>query len=179
MEVTLTCPNCQSALPLKALNAPNEVHCGACQHLITILISENLENDCLVDQCPQCEGTDFYRRKDFDPQIGLLVVVMASLISAVFLWYELVVIAFGVLGAAALIDLIVYQLLGEITVCYRCHSEFRGTYDVQAGNFDLHTADELELEWSQELERRQKILKKNSDSQNSETPVSSDMISQN
>jgi hypothetical protein len=64
--------------------------------------------------------------------------------------------AFGVLGAAAMVDLLVYRKIGDLTVCYRCQTEFRGDYPRNAPDFDLHTADELELEWSREVERRQK-----------------------
>ena len=109
-----------------------------------------------------CTDVDFYRRKDFDPKLGLTIVVVASLISAGFLWFRLVLVAFGVLAVAALIDLVVYRLIGDLTVCYPCHTEFRRRYPRTASHFDLHTADELELEWSRELEKRSK--KKQADS---------------
>ena len=55
---------------------------------------------------------------------------------------------------AALIDLIVYGRLKSVTVCYRCHSEFRGSYPRTAGIFDLHTADVLEQEYERRIGRR-------------------------
>ena len=71
---------------------------------------------------------DFYIRKDFDPKVGLTVVIIGALISAVFYWFGEDLIAYSILGGAALIDLFVYGRLGDVTVCYRCHSEFRGKY---------------------------------------------------
>ena len=156
MRLTLKCPECESALPVGAADAPSEVTCGRCSYPIRLLVGENVRADREVDICPVCTGVDFYRRKDFDPKLGLTVVVVASLISAGFLWVGLVLFAFGVLAAAALIDLIVYRLIGDLTVCYRCHTEFRGRYPRTASHFDLHTADELELEWARELEKRSK-----------------------
>ena len=44
----------------------------------------------------------------------------------IFYWFGRDLIAYSILAAAALIDLIVYGRLKDITVCYRCHTEFRG-----------------------------------------------------
>ena len=107
--------------------------------------------DRTVDRCPVCGGADFYTRKDFDPTIGLTVVVIGALISAVFYWFGKDLIAYSILGSAALIDLVVYGRLKDLTVCYRCHSEFRGTYPRTAPAFDLHTADVLELDYERRI----------------------------
>ena len=78
----------------------------------------------------------------------------ARSISAVFYWFGEDLIAYSILGGAALIDLIVYGRLGDVTVCYRCHSEFRGKYERTASHFDLHTADVLEQEYERKIGRR-------------------------
>jgi len=101
-----------------------------------------------------CSGTEFYTRKDFDPKVGLAVVIVGASISAVFYWFGRDLIAYAILAAAALIDLVVYQMLKEVTVCYRCHSEFRGAYERTAPAFDLHTADVLEQEYERRIGRR-------------------------
>ena len=45
------------------------------------------------------------------------------------------------LMVAALIDALLYALLPEITVCYRCHAHFRGfTRNPRHQAFDLHVA---------------------------------------
>ena len=119
-----------------------------------LAFSDALRADRAVDCCPVCAGADFYTRKDFDPQIGLTFVIIGALISAVFYWFGRDFIAYGILGGAAFIDLIVYGRLKEVTVCYRCHSEFRGTYPRCAPAFDLHTADVLEMEYERRIGRR-------------------------
>jgi hypothetical protein len=101
-----------------------------------------------------CRGGDFYIRKDFDPKLGLAFVLTGALISAVFYWFRHDFIAYGILAAAALIDLVAYGRLKDVTVCYRCHSEFRGSYPRTASAFDLHTADVLELEYERRIGRR-------------------------
>jgi hypothetical protein len=104
-----------------------------------------------VDACPVCEGRDFYVRKDLNRNLGLTVVVVVGLVSAGFLWSGRDLVAYAVLGAFALVDLVIYQLLKDVTVCYRCQSEFRGSYRRTAPPFDLHEAERLELEYSRRL----------------------------
>ena len=154
MELTILCPSCGSALPVNAGDRPDEIRCGACHQHVPLAISEALARDTAVDVCPVCEGPDFYTRKDFDPRLGLTVVIIGALVSAGFYWFGLDLIAYGILAAAAFIDLLVYGRLKGVTVCYRCHSEFRGAYKDYAPGFDLHIADELEVEYERRIGRR-------------------------
>src|SRR3954452_12808737 len=119
-----------------------------------LTFSAPLRADTGVDRCPVCEGGDFYIRKDFDPKVGLTVVTIGALTSAVFYWFGRDLIAYSILAAAALIDLVVYGRLKDLTVCYRCHSEFRGGYKRTAPAFDLHTADVLDQEYERRIGRR-------------------------
>jgi len=154
VQILAKCPKCDAGLPVRAGDAPAAITCGSCGREIPLSTSDALREDRAVDRCPVCNGMDFYSRKDFDPKIGLTVVVIGALISAVFYWFGRDFIAYAVLGSAALIDLVVYSRLKDITVCYRCHTEFRGAYDRRAEGFDLHTADVLEMEYERRIGRR-------------------------
>lgn len=154
MQLTIICPDCESRLPVTAAEAPASIACGKCSRAIALAVSDKLRDDREVDTCPVCEGHEFYVRKDFDPKIGLAVIITGALVSAGFYWFGMDLVAYGVLGAAALLDLVVYRRLGDLSVCYRCHAEFRGSYERTAPFFDLHTADELELEWARKLGKR-------------------------
>ncbi len=154
MKIIAKCPKCDAGLPVDASEAPAAIKCGGCGSEIALGLSAAVRADAGVDVCPVCSGGDFYLRKDFDPKMGLTVVIVGALISAVFYWFEQDFIAYGILGGAALIDLIVYGRLKDLSVCYRCHSEFRGGYPRTAGAFDLHTADVLEHEYERRIGRR-------------------------
>jgi hypothetical protein len=154
MQIVAKCPQCDASLPVAGAEAPAEITCGRCGCRMTFEVSEAVAGDTEVDVCPVCRGTAFYIRKDFNPQLGLTVVIIGASISAVFYWFDMDLVAYGILASAALIDLVVYGRLGDLTVCYRCHSEFRGGYRRTAGAFDLHTADELELEYERAIKRR-------------------------
>lgn len=154
MNLTLICPECAGRLPIPAAEAPGAVECGACGRAIPLAVSGKVRAGEEVDVCPVCEGGDVYVRKDFDPKLGLAVIVAGALVSAGFYWYGMDLVAYGVLGGAALLDLFVYGRLRDVEVCYRCHAEFRG-YRRRTGEvFDLHTADVLELEWARRTGKR-------------------------
>ena len=153
MQIVAKCPKCDAALPVDAADAP-AIKCGACGREIPLAVTPAVKGDTAVDACPICGGADFYIRKDFDPKVGLTVVVIGALISAAFYWFGRDLVAYGILASAALIDLVVYGRLGDVTVCYRCHAEFRGRYPRTAQAFDLHTADVLEMEYERKIGRR-------------------------
>jgi hypothetical protein len=154
MQILVKCPGCEAGLPLPAADAPTVVGCGRCGREIPLDVSRALSADAGVDRCPVCAGADFYIRKDFDPKIGLAFVATGAIVSAVFYWFGRDLIAYGILAGAALVDLVVYGRLKNVTVCYRCHSEFRGAYPRTATAFDLHTADVLEQEYERRIGRR-------------------------
>lgn len=154
MRIVARCPKCDAGLPVNGSDAPGAIKCGGCSREIPLAISDALRTDQSVDVCPVCAGRDFYIRKDFNPKVGLTVVIIGALVSGVFYWFGRDLIAYSILAGAALIDLVVYGRLKDLTVCYRCHSEFRGSYRRTAGTFDLHTADVLEQEYERRIGRR-------------------------
>lgn len=154
MQLLARCAQCDAGLPVGGDEAPAAIKCGRCGREIRLIFSEAVRADRTVDQCPVCQGIDFYVRKDFDPKVGLTVVVIGALVSGVFYWFGRDLVAYSILAAAALVDLVVYGRLKDITVCYRCHAEFRGSYQRTAAAFDLHTADVLEQEYERKIGRR-------------------------
>jgi hypothetical protein len=154
VHILAKCPKCDASLPVRASEGATVIRCGRCGRDIPLFISDLVRDDRVVDVCPVCQGTDFYARKDFDPKIGLTVVIVGAAISAGFYWFGRDLVAYSILAAAALIDLVVYRRLKDLTVCYRCHSEFRGAYRRTAPGFDLHTADVLEQEYERRVGRR-------------------------
>jgi hypothetical protein len=154
MQILAKCPKCDAGLPIEASDAPATITCGGCGREMSLSVSDALRAGRAVDRCPVCDGSEFYARKDFDPKVGLTVVVIGALISAGFYWFGRDLIAYSILGAATLIDLAIYGRLKDLTVCYRCHSEFRGPFEHRSIAFDLNTADVLEMEYERRIGRR-------------------------
>jgi len=154
MDIVAKCPKCDASLPVRADQPSLTIRCGRCGRDMPLDFSEAVLADRQVDRCPVCGGGDFYIRKDFDPKLGLTVVIIGALVSGGFYWFGRDLVAYSILAGAVLVDLLVYGRLKDVTVCYRCHSEFRGPYARTAPAFDLHTADVLEQEYERRIGRR-------------------------
>jgi len=154
MEFTVRCPGCSRPLPVAADRAPDAIRCGGCGSEVGLNVTEALREDRAVDACPVCGGGDFYIRKDFDPKMGLLVVVVGAIVSGIFYWFGMDLVAYGVLAGAVVVDLVIAFWLRDVTICYRCHAEFRGSYPRTAPAFDLHIADVLEHEYARKTGKR-------------------------
>ena len=154
MEVTVRCHQCGGALPVTPSGESADIDCGRCRQGFTLSFSSAVRSSRSVDRCPVCQGADFYLRKDFNPQIGVTIVVVGALVSAGFYYFGLDLVAYGILAGATLIDLAIYSRLSDLTVCYRCFAEFRGDYERTAGPFELHTADVLEPEYERRIGKR-------------------------
>jgi hypothetical protein len=83
-----------------------------------------------------------WRQKDFPPGLGLLIVATAAVGSSIaWAWYR-PLLALGFLFAAAFLDMILFVLMGDMLVCYRCRARHRRTrLDEQHPKFDLETAE--------------------------------------
>jgi hypothetical protein len=71
----------------------------------------------------------------------LLIVVVAGLISFLYLRTN-TALAYGVLGIALLADVVIYYVIGVVTVCYRCQTEYWGVSRHKNHDwFDLATSE--------------------------------------
>ena len=95
----------------------------------------------VLTQCVMCHGEELFIRKAFPQKTGLFIVVVAALTSILFLKSN-PAIAYGVLAAAVLIDLLIYLMTGVVTVCYRCRTEYWGQARNENHNwFDLASSE--------------------------------------
>jgi hypothetical protein len=101
------------------------------------------ESSQLLKTCPACGCRDLFIRKDFPQKLGLGIVVAAGL-SFLILAASRRGFALGamILLGAVVIDLVLYALVGKVTVCYRCRREFRDApINPEHEGFELATAE--------------------------------------
>jgi hypothetical protein len=95
-----------------------------------------------ITTCPQCGCRDLFIRKNFPQKLGLaLVLVAAGAFVILAAWRQTFWIGAMVLCVAALVDAALYVLVGKLTVCYRCRSEFAGPIHPEHHGFELATAE--------------------------------------
>jgi hypothetical protein len=147
-HVVFQCPSCQT----RRLTAPQPetgaVSCDGCGW------QRDLGGDDYRDgklcRCRICGCDDLWRQKDFPPALGLAIVAVAAISSCIAWGYYQPAVAIGCLFAAALLDMLLFLVMGDMLVCYRCGARHRqGVVDERHPKFDLETAERY-----RQLERR-------------------------
>ena len=85
---------------------------------------------------PVCQGEQMYVQRDFNQRAGLAIVIVGAALAPFTPYY-------ASLFVAAAVDAVLYLLLPEITICYRCGTHFRGfPRNPKHQAFDLHIAEQ-------------------------------------
>jgi hypothetical protein len=110
-------------------------HCG--QH---IKVPAGAISGGQIHRCLVCPSTELYARKDFPQRLGVALVI-AGFIGSSIAWANYQVLwSFAILFGTALVDLVLYLVMGESLTCYRCHAQYRGFEQIERhGGFDLET----------------------------------------
>ena len=133
MELTFQCPNCEAVNHLQSLESVEAASCRQCG-LVRRLHREMIDDGQLL-ACPWCATSDLYLQKDFPQGLGLFIVVVGFVISTVFWYYEMPLATYLVLLTSALLDMVLYYRVPDVTICYRCLSQVRGAGSSAGGRF--------------------------------------------
>lgn len=138
MNITFACPACEAPQRSHVEPDAKSLPCAACGQAINIpagAVQGNRVNRCLV-----CPSTDLYVRKDFPQRLGVALVVIGIVGSSIAWYFSNLLWTFGILFVTALVDVVLYMLVGNALMCYRCGAMYRGAEEIDAhGQFDLET----------------------------------------
>ncbi len=144
MKIRFACRDeqCPALIEYRPLGTGEEMFaCPRCSRDYTLRDTATLVRDRTLQKCALCGGEEMFIRKNFPQIAGLIIVVVAGLISVLYLRTN-TALAYGVLAAAVLADVIIYCLVGMVTVCYRCHTEYWGVARNENHDwFDLATSE--------------------------------------
>ncbi len=116
MTVTLTCPSCGSGIHVYPSAGAKVADCDVCKHQVPVNFTQEHERG-VVKECPCCSRKDFYSQKDFNRKIGVILFIVAAILS---IW------TYGIsLIVLYLFDLLLFRKLGNVVVCYKCQTIFR------------------------------------------------------
>ncbi len=122
MTVTLTCPSCESAIDVLPTLDAHHAECDICQEQVPVTFNENHMQG-VLKECPCCQRRDFYKQRDFNRKIGVILFVIAAIAS---IW------TYGIsLIALWLVDFFLFQKLPSIAICYKCQSIFRNVANIE------------------------------------------------
>jgi hypothetical protein len=138
VNVTYACPACETGNRSHFDASTRHLKCQVCGQ--ELAVPEDAVDGNRVQRCLVCPSTDLFVRKDFPQRLGVLIVAV-GIIGSSYAWYHANLLwTFGILFATALIDVLLYALVGDALMCYRCHSQYRGVAEMDShGMFDLET----------------------------------------
>jgi hypothetical protein len=76
--------------------------------------------------CRVCGNHELCVQKDFPHWLGMGLLVLACAVSAVTYAFYWIKTTWAILIGTAALDGILYLLMGDVTVCYRCGTQYRG-----------------------------------------------------
>jgi hypothetical protein len=155
VNVRFTCPTCERPGRLD-LPGPTTWQCPDCGAAVDLHL-DALAADGSLTRCACCGNGQLYRMKDFPQWLGMAILTLACgsffVLAVVFYQYNL---AWAILVGSAAIDGLIYLIVGDVVVCYRCGARHRG---VPSRAFDPHELTIAE-KYRQERIRKEQLQKK-------------------
>jgi hypothetical protein len=129
MKLTFHCPACAVANRIEVVAATTRFACAACGREQKIAADQVVAG--LPRQCLCCGNADLWRQKDFPQRLGILMVVLGAVLSSIAWGYHHPVLALSILAGFALVDMLLFWLMPDVLVCYRCRARHRVGADVE------------------------------------------------
>ena len=145
MLISFDCPKCLKIARSEVTNASRAVNCAGCGWTRPFTDSE-MHGETPV-RCLICGCDDVWRQKEFDQRLGVCIVGLGILLSTIAFAYMMPGVAMIVLMVFGLADYVLYAVLPDRLVCYRCHSQYhRIPNTAQTAAFDLEVNERYRQE---------------------------------
>jgi hypothetical protein len=125
MTVRVCCPNCEEYSALPEAGAKPWV-CSICGAGLTPLAHAAEAPEVGLEHCRYCGHGELYVQKDFPHWLGLSILLVAVVASFITYSYHEIAWTWVILLGSAAIDGLLYCLVGNVTICYRCLAQHRG-----------------------------------------------------
>ena len=80
MTVHITCPECGSGINIYPSKEASSASCDICQKEVPVKFdASSYKNE--LESCPCCFETKFYKQKDFNRKIGVILFVIAAILA--------------------------------------------------------------------------------------------------
>jgi len=143
MFVTYACPRCNHQNRSEDLENRPELVCASCGWKKPLELSLPAEPP---RECLRCGNEDLWRQKNFPQWAGLTCVAVGAVASSIAWGYHRPVWALGILMGFALMDMILYVVMPDVLVCYRCRTKHHQADFSRYGTFNLELAERYRQE---------------------------------
>jgi hypothetical protein len=120
VQLTFHCPACGQLNRTGEPPATGTLGCVHCAWTRSVAASQTPLTSCVV-----CGNADLWRQKDFPQSLGLALVAAGAVLSSIAWYFHWPQTALGLLMAFALADMLVFMLMPDVLVCYRCKARHR------------------------------------------------------
>jgi len=118
LELAHPCSGCGAAVRAALPVQGDAITCGACGRSAALTGADALVSERVVNLCAVCGGWAFYRQRDLNRKLGLGIIIAAAILAVPTHYVSLAV--------AVVLDVALWFLLPEVTVCYACGTLYRG-----------------------------------------------------
>jgi hypothetical protein len=122
VNIRLYCPVCDSPGRVRVPGS-TQWQCPRCDHLLQLHVPGA---DPELPVCAVCGNAELYKKKDFPHALGMAILVLACVASSISYWLYDPVVTWAILLGSAAFDGLLYLLVKDVIVCYRCGTEHRG-----------------------------------------------------
>ena len=153
MILSSHCPACQQSLQTPV--TPGAIiDCPSC-HWRRTISPEDLQAEVSSSadvtklkptRCLSCGNDDLWRQKDFPARWGVIAAGTAAVLSSVAWYYYRPAWALGILLVFAAADWLLFAILPDLLVCYRCQARHHGVDAAGREAFHLELAERYRQE---------------------------------
>lgn len=127
VKIRLACPTCQRP-GAAVVPPPASWRCPGCDHVVALAEppTTGTEAGVILHRCAVCGGEELYKKKAFPHWLGVSLLAGACVAFLVLNYVRLQWWAWAILLASAVIDGLLYLMVRDAVVCYRCDAEHAG-----------------------------------------------------
>lgn len=153
MQLSFSCPRCEQPATVNLSDAESSLGCEHCG--LTMTPPADAWEQGRLMRCLVCPSTDLFLRKDFPQRLGVAIVVLGFALSCLTWFFYWTTLTFAVLFATALVDFVLYLVVGDSLACYRCGAEYRHLPDPHGYRaFDLETHERYRQQAARLVQQR-------------------------
>jgi predicted RNA-binding Zn-ribbon protein involved in translation (DUF1610 family) len=119
------CRGCEAELETTPGQA-ERYSCPGCGERVHLRLTRAVRAGEAVDLCAGCGHPNLYIQKDFSRALGMTIVVFGVGICVVLFALDHPFMAMAALVGMAVVDTTIFVVVGSVTVCYACHTIYRG-----------------------------------------------------
>ena len=93
--------------------------------MIPVRATDRMRRENIVERCALCDCPQVYVQKDFNRALGVSIFAAGAVLFLLFAWKNRLVEGTLVWAAFVVADALLYKLLPDVTICYKCHAQYR------------------------------------------------------